>query len=142
MNVWGQKWYVTEHQADEMKKQEAYTSFRFEDENGNAFIYWTFSSSDFRIVSNSGVFNYNERRFVPITVGFYDKDNKLLEKSEITLKVEEDAQIARVPYKKKTATKALKYINENEGYIRIIAPLYGRIADFEIKVLCKKSCEE
>lgn len=137
----GQSWSTTEHKSDAMKKTKAYTSYKFEDASGNQFIYWTWSEKDgdFRIITNQDIFNYGERRFIAVNIGFYDNQDNLLDKSTITLKVEEDPQFARVPYKKKTAVKTIKYLNENEGYVRIIAPLYGTTREYDIKVPCKKN---
>ena len=39
---------------------------------------------------------------------------------------------------KKIGKKILNYLNESEGYVRIIGPLYGTLGSFEIKVPCMK----
>ena len=103
----GQQWNISEHKADPMKKEKAYTTYRFEDEYGNGFVYWSSSSSDLRIYSGKGIFDYGSHGFVDVTFGFYDINDNLLEKSSISLKVEKEASYARVPYKKKTAVKVI-----------------------------------
>ena len=148
LNAMAQKWTVIEHEADALKKEKAYTSYRFEDANENLFIYWTWSlkNGDFRIVnSSSHIFDYRERnnnKIMEITVGFYDSQDNLINNSKINMKVEKDPQYAIVlnTLTNKTAKKLIKYLNEEEGYIRIIAPLYGTNTDFDIKILCHKSC--
>ena len=135
----GQQWNISEHQADLMKNQKAYTSYRYEDNKGNGFVYWSNSNYDLRIYSGEGIFDYSERRFVDVMFGIYDINDNLLEKSSITLKVEKNAAFATVPYKKKTAVKVIKYLNENEGYVRILAPLYGNTLGYELIVPCRKN---
>ncbi|MCR4836019.1 MAG: hypothetical protein K5899_06500 [Bacteroidaceae bacterium] len=145
-NIMAQKWIVKEHEADALKKQKAYTSYKFEDANENAFVYWTWSlkDGDFRIVNSSQqIFDYNDKRIMEITIGFYDNQDNLLEKTKTRMKVEEDPQFASVlnVLSNKTCKKVIKFLNEQEGYVRIIAPLYLTATDFDIKVLCHKSCE-
>lgn len=141
-----QKWVANEHKADPLKKQKAYTSYRFEDANENLFIYWTWSlkDGDFRIVTSSHIFNYeNDKKIFKATIGFFDTQDNMIDESKVNMKVEKDAQYASVlnTLTNKTAKKMIKYLNEQEGYVRIIAPLYGTNQDFDIKVYCHKSSD-
>ncbi len=137
INTMAQKWFVNEHEADALKKKEAYSSYRYEDENGNNFVYWSYSlkSGDYRITTSSDIFDYNQNRFMDITIGLYDIQGNLVDKIKDKAKVEDGANFA-----KSCKKKIIKYLNEQEGYIRIIAPLYGTTADYDIKVVCHKSC--
>jgi hypothetical protein len=132
-----QEWFVKEHKADALKKQKAYTSYRFTDNDDNSFIYWSWSlkDGDFRIsTSSSHIFDYNSSDYMQITVGFYDNQDNLIDNGNYRVKVEKDRQFARGSKK-----SIIKYLNEQEGYVRIIAPLYGTTVNYEIKVLCHKS---
>jgi hypothetical protein len=88
-----QEWTITEHKADALKKQDAYTSYKFDDENGNSFVYWTwsFKDGDFRIVnSSSHIFNYESSdtgKIMRITIGFYDSQDNLVDNSNIKMKI-------------------------------------------------------
>jgi hypothetical protein len=76
-----------------------------------------------------------------ITIGFYDSQDNLVDNSKIKMKIEDDSRYACVlnTLVNKTAKKVIKYLNEQDGYVRIIAPLYGTNSEFDIKVLCHKN---
>ena len=131
-------WSSSEFKGDELKGTETYNSYKFEDEEGNDFIYWSNSDYDFRIISSSHIFDYNSSKLISITIGFYDSNDKLIDKGTTTLLVSsKDSHFASVPGKK-IGKKILNYLNESEGYVRIIGPLYGTLGSFEIKVPCMK----
>ena len=130
-------WSSNGHKGDELKGTEAYFSYTYEDAEGNNFIYWSNSDYNFRIISHSHIFDYNIYDQIGITIGFYSADDKLIEKkTNMRLYVSsKEAHFASLPAKK-IGRKVLQYLNENKGYIRIIAPLYGTIANFDIKIPC------
>jgi len=131
-------WSSNEHKGDELKGTESYYSYKFEDSEENDFIYWSNSDYNFRIISGSHIFDYSSSKMISITVGFYSIDDNLIDKGTTTLVVSsENSHFAEVPGKK-IGRKVLKYLNENEGYVRIIAPLYGTLASFDIKIPCMK----
>jgi len=131
-------WHSTVFKADELKGTESYISYMYEDEGENSFIYWSNNDQNFRIISGSHIFDYNSSKLITVTIGLYSSDDKLIDKSNTTLLVSRDnSHFASVPGKK-VGKKVLNYLNEDEGYIRIIAPLYGTLVSFDIKVPCMK----
>ena len=139
-----QKWTTNNFEADELKGVSAYTSHCYEDEKNNSFIFWTNSDYNFRIVvATGGIFDYRRTTLGPsvyktidITVGFYDIKDNLIDKKKITMDVDDNSTFASRPWNHKNGKKVLKYLMGNQGYIRIIAPLYAKNIPFDIKVPC------
>ena len=142
-NAQAQQWehFVTE--ADELLGETGHESDIFTDENGNSFVMWSDESESFRVFSATSIFDYvGEIRSVMATIGYYDMNNKLIEKNEIQLIVSEgqgnQAEPNMIPMirplpNKKRVIRLLEYIQQNQGYVRIIVPLYGTNALFDLK---------
>lgn len=80
-------WSTTEFGADELKGQAAYTAQFYTDNNGNRFTMWSNEVDYFRITSASHIFNYRvsgSLKEVDVTVGFYDVNDHLIEKVQMT----------------------------------------------------------
>ncbi len=146
INLPAQRWerFVTE--ADELTGETEYESDIFTDENGNVFVMWSNESENFRVISATSIFNYfGDIRSVMATIGYYDSNNKLIEKNDIQLLVSEgqgnQAEPNMIPMirplpNKKRVKMLLEYVREGQGYIRILVPLYGTNSKFDIKVPC------
>jgi hypothetical protein len=78
-------------------------------------------------------------RLMNIVVGIYDTQEHLIEKIESKIEVADDIKMASKPWATKKAKKILAYLKEQQGYIRILAPLYSNNLPFEIKVPCLKN---
>ena len=146
IQILAQKWSIDEHEADELRGSESYTSYCYDDENENSFVFWSNSDKNFRIITNSGVFDYKSSfagkihtRLMNVVVGIYDTQDKLIEKYETKIEVADDIKMASKPWATKKAKKILEYIKEQQGYIRILASIYGSNLPFEIKVPCLKN---
>ena len=140
-------WSTTEFGADELKGQAAYTAQFYIDNNGNRFTMWSNEVDYFRITSASHIFNYRvsgSLKEVDVTVGFYDVNDHLIEKVQMTFWPNDDnPRIAHnsvfLSKNKKKGMKVIQYLQNEKGYIRIIAPLYHSISGFDLKVPCLKS---
>lgn len=141
-----QQWehFITE--ADELIGEVGHESDIFTDENGNVFVMWSDESENFRVISGTSIFNYiGDIRSVMATIGYYDMNNKLIEKNDIQLLVSDgqgnQAEPNMVPMirplpNKKRVRMLLDYVQKKQGYVRILVPLYGTNAMFDIKVPC------
>lgn len=141
-----QKWehFVTE--ADELIGEAGHESDMYTDETGNVFVMWSDESENFRVISGTSIFNFvGDIRSVMATIGYYDMNNKLIEKNDIQLLVSEgqanQAEPNMVPMirplpNKKRVKMLLNYIQKKEGYVRILVPLYGTNGKFDIKIPC------
>ena len=145
MQSMAQKWEIDEHQGDELRGTESYFSYSFTDEQGNSFIFWS-NSNAFRIITGNGVFDYTTSRSgnlayrkLKITVGYYDNNGALVNKKNIQLLVEDNAQFASKPLSGQK--KLIQYIKEEQGYVRILAPLYARNIPYELKIPCLNNQE-
>jgi hypothetical protein len=148
-NAQAQKWehFVTE--ADELTGETSYESDMYTDEMGNVFVMWSHESENFRVISGTSIFNYiGDIRSVMATIGYYDLNNKLVEKNDIQLLVSEgqgnQAEPNMVPMirplpNKKRVRMLLDYVQNKQGYVRILVPLYGTNGKFDIKVPCLKN---
>lgn len=140
-------WSSTEFEADELKGQPAYTALSYTDNQGNRLTMWSNEDNYFRITSCSHIFNYTvsgSLKEVGATVGFYDTSDNLIEKIQMTFWPNDDnPRIAHnsifLSRNKKKGKKVIQYLRNEEGYIRIIAPLYRSISGFDLKVPCLKS---
>lgn len=148
-NAQAQKWehFVTE--ADELIGEVGHESDMYTDETGNVFVMWSDESENFRVISGTSIFNFvGDIRSVMATIGYYDMNNKLIEKNDIQLLVSEgqanQAEPNMIPMirpfpNKKRVKMLLDYVQNKQGYVRIIAPLYGTNAKFDIKIPCLKN---
>lgn len=148
-NAQAQKWehFVTE--ADELIGEAGHESDMYTDETGNVFVMWSDESENFRVISGTSIFNFvGDIRSVMATIGYYDMNNKLIEKNDIQLLVSEgqanQAEPNMIPMirpfpNKKRVKMLLDYVQNKQGYVRIIAPLYGTNGKFDIKIPCLKN---
>lgn len=138
-------WEVDHHEGDELRKVQEYDSYMFTDENDNTFVYWSNSNDNFRIILSRGIFDYDTsvygrnvyRRVKNVTVGYYDENGKLIDSGKTVMDAQDgQAGQAENPYSK-TGKKVIKYLEQNKGYVRIVAPVYGSNVPFDIKVPCR-----
>lgn len=149
--VQAQSWSSQHFDGDELKKTESYDAYTFTSESGDNFIYWSNNDKNFRIINNSIAAPFSYRAIsVPFTldltnvmkhvkVGFYDQNGKLVETDDTEMIVPNGQEtFASVPGKK-VAKKVIKFLESGKpGYVRIVAPLYGSNASFDIKIPCRK----
>lgn len=148
-NAQAQQWEHFVIEADELTGEKGHESDLYTDENGNVFVMWSDESENFRVISGSSIFNFvGDIRSVMATIGYYDLNNKLIEKNDIQLLVSEgqatQAEPNMVPMirplpNKKRVRMLLDYVQKKQGYVRILVPLYGTNAKFDIKVPCLKN---
>lgn len=74
-----------------------------------------------------------------VKVGFYKEDGKLEDCDDTEMIVPNGQETyASIPGKK-VAKKVIKFLERGKpGYIRIVAPLYGSNASFDIKITSRK----
>ena len=148
-NAQAQKWEHSVTEADELTGETGYESNMYTDETGNVFVIWSDESENFRVISGTSIFNYiGDIRSVMATIGYYDLNNKLIEKNDIQLLVSEgqgnQAEPNMVPMirplpNKKRVRMLIDYVQNKQVYVRILVPLYGTNAKFDIKVPCLKN---
>ena len=141
-----QKWDTTFFAADELERIEAYYAFHVTDSTGNVFNFWSNDNKNFRVVSSSGIFNWSGNfHIVKATIGYYDVSNKLIERNDIQLVVADGRGDMAEPNtsigigsisNKKKAIELLNYLQNEEGYVRILIPLYGRNDKFDLTIPC------
>ena len=141
-----QKWDTTFFAADELEGIEAYYAYHITDSTGNVFNFWSNDDKNFRVVCSSGIFDWSGNfHIVKATIGYYDASKKLIEKKDIQLVVADgrgdvaelntSIGITAVSNKKK-AIQLLNYLRDEEGYVRILIPLYGRNDKFDLTIPC------
>lgn len=145
-------WQITKQEADELKGNEAYSSYMYNQPGMGSFVFWGFEEFQFRIISDNGVFNYESGynqysgsySGESITVGLYDGNDKLIEKFNMWLDRDKskggtflntrNAGSMSNPVGQKGKVKRIfKHLQGNSGYVRIVAARYNH-ADFDIKI--------
>lgn len=145
-------WKITKQAADELKGNEAYSSYMYSQPGMGSFVFWGFEEFQFRIISDNGVFNYESgyNKFSgsysgeEISVGLYDGTNRLIEKFKMWLDRDKNkggtflntrnaGSMSNPVGQKGKVKKIFKHLQGNSGYVRIVATRYNR-ADFDIKI--------
>lgn len=139
MNIatsYAQEWESKHHEADPMKKTEAYDSFSFTDSAGYTFVFWSNNAKNFRIISPEDIFNYSgDARWVELEIGFYDTSGNFVEKIKTNGKAAgDDPTILSNMSFTKGAKKIISYIKDGKGSIRFLAPLYGKSQGMDFTV--------
>lgn len=145
-------WEITKQEADELKGNEAYSSYMYKQPGVGSFVFWGFEEYQFRIISDDGVFNYESgyNQYTGsysgeiITVGLYDDQDKLIEKFSMWLDRDKSkggtflntrnaGTMSNPVGQKGKVKKIFKHLQGNSGYVRIVAARYNR-TDFDIKI--------
>ncbi|MBR3547963.1 MAG: hypothetical protein IKN86_10450 [Bacteroidaceae bacterium] len=146
-------WQITKEKADELKGNEAYISYMYNQPGMGSFVFWGFDNFQFRIISDDGIFNYesvysqysgSSYSGESITVGLYDGDDKLIEKFSMWLDRDKSrggtflntrnaGSMGNPSGQKGKVKKIFKHLQGNSGYVRIVATRYNH-ADFDIKI--------
>lgn len=135
VQLFAQSWKTTEFKADELKGTQAYTAYTYNDEKGNSFIYWSNTEKRIRIIDKNGIFNADYNCFFWATIGYYNQEGKLILKKQIGFNTINDGYII-AEHSSKEGRNIINYIRKEKGYIRILAPEYKSINDWEIKIPC------
>ena len=142
-----QGWEKTYHPEDKLMGTQAYTSYYYTDALGNGFVYWSDSDVKFRVITTEGIFDYSitseGQHIIHCKVGFYNDEDVLVEDKNMILRVvngnasqaEMFNPIGNFGVNKRKGKELLKYINEEQGYVRVVATLYGG-GLFDIKIPC------
>ena len=145
-------WVKTKQEADELKGNEAYTSYVYNQPGEGSFIFWGFDEYQYRIFSDNGIFNYESgyNRYSgsysgeTVTVGLYDGNGNLIEKFDMWLDKERSkggsylrtrnaGGMSNPVGQKGKVKKIFKHLQGDSGYVRIVATRYNR-PDFDIKI--------
>ena len=142
-------WTTEVYNEDELLGTEGYVSYIYTDDKKDYIVLWSNDETNFRIVSNTHIFNYNSggpggSKWFSTTIGLYDEAGKLVEKTGLDFYIQEGnprvATSEAVLRKEiKEAKKINDFIRNGKGSVRIIAPLYGSISGFDIVVPCFQS---
>lgn len=146
ISLHAQVWDTTYWEADELTETQAYQSYSYTDNSGNSIVFWSFDDTDFRIVTGSNIFDYNGTiRSFYVIIGYYDSDNNFIEKNEIQMCTFEGAgnqaqanldPLIRPFPNKKRCQQLHKFLQNNQGYVRIVAPLFGTNVKFDLRIPC------
>lgn len=143
-------WVSVAQEEDELMGQEAYTGFIYSNEVGSVVL-WDNDDKTFRIISNDGVFDsfvgqngwsMKTRSMVAAVVGYYDTNDKLIEKKKCYFEIgvnHKEANSIRFEMHRVEGKYVISYLRNKKGYVRIIAPLYSTHQKFDIKVPCMKN---
>lgn len=145
-------WQITKQEADELKGNEAYSSYIYNQPGMGSFVFWGYDEYQFRIISDNGVFNYESGynqysgsySGESITVGLYDGNDKLIEKFNMWLDRDKSkggtflntrnaGTMSNPVGQKGKVKKIFKHLQGDSGYVRIVAARYNH-ADFDIKI--------
>lgn len=145
-------WQITKQEADELKGNEAYNSYMYNQPGVGSFVFWGFNEYQFRIISENGVFNYESGynqysgsySGESITVGLYDGNDQLIEKFNMWLDRDKSkggtflntrnaGTMSNPVGQKGKVKKIFKHLQGDSGYVRIVAARYNH-ADFDIKI--------
>lgn len=134
-------WSITYKKADELLGEKAVTSFMYKSLAGS-FVFWDNTEERFRLNTYKGIFNYHGQymRFLA-TVGIYDSDNNLVKSMKVIMSCPSDQPSSAFSYSdrkdKKLAKDIISFLKTpSDGYIRIVAPIYGSNPDLDIKIPC------
>ena len=138
-------WVSVTHEADELTDQKAYTSLVYTAESGT-IVLWDNDGKKFRIIANN-VFDskYGENgymvkgSFFHAIVGYYDINDKLVDKRTCSFIIgsnHHEGNSIRYGMKRYEGKHIISFLRNEKGYVRIVAPLYGTNAKFDIKVPC------
>lgn len=145
-------WIITEQAADELKGNEAYSSYMYSEPGMGSFVFWGFEEYQFRIISDNGIFNYESgyNRYTGsysgenVMIGLYDSDGNLIEKFNMWLDKDKSksgnfletrnagAMFNPVGQKGKVK-KIFNHLKGDDGYVRIVAARYDKV-DFDLKI--------
>lgn len=144
--VLAQEWTTIHYEEDELTETPEHDSYSYTDEKGNSIVLWSTDNTDFRIISGSDIFDYNGTiRSFYVIIGYYDNDDKLIEKNEIQMCAFEGAgnqaqanldPLIRPFPNKRRCQQLQTFLQNNQGYIRIVAPLFGKNTKFDLRVPC------
>lgn len=139
-------WEITKMEADELKGNEAYKAYIYNQPGAGSFIFWGFDEFQYRIISDNGIFNYETGSYSGeiVTVGLYDGSGKLIEKFDMWLdkesgkggsylKTRNAGSMSNPIGQKGKVKKIFKHLQGDSGYVRIVATRYNR-PDFDIKI--------
>lgn len=140
--TWGKKTI----EGDDLKgtKTQVITMYN---EGTKSFYFSTLKDNYFLVNTSESFFNYSSRigaegkNLVKGVVGQYDSEDKLLERIDILFEVHDNHARTLHPNKYtqmggnnlKRCKKVLDFIENENGYIRIILPLYND-SDFDLKI--------
>lgn len=152
IGIQAQTWKITANEADELLGiTEDIKTYIFLVPDDCAIVFWA-GQYQFRLVSNKGIFNYDRSDGISgmsVLVGFYDDNDKLLEKFSMWLD-EEPASAGKYLRTRDRGTmfnpvgqkgrvkKIVQHLNKGKGYVRIVANRYDEVA-LDLKIL---PCEE
>ena len=137
-----QEWQITYKKADELLGTKAETSYLFKGYDGS-FVFWDIEEDRFRLNAYTGIFNYGKYRSFLVTVGLYDTSGTIIKSMKITMICPNDDADSAFSYSsrknRKMVREVVSFLKTSDGYVRIVAPIYGGKLDLDLKVRCLQS---
>lgn len=147
------EWEKTIVEGDPLKGTETSTVYIYSVPGMGSFIFWTWDTYQFRLVSETAQFNIESgyNNFVgsfsgaTVHVGIYDDNDTLLEKFDMWLDKENNrgnqcirtrnaGTMSNPVGQKGKVKKIFKALKANTGYVRILTERFNH-ADFDIRIL-------
>lgn len=128
-------WKATKFPGDELLGNPSYTAYSMEKE-GSRLVFWS-NDDSFRITERYHVFDYTHESYsdkdeFSVLIGFYDLAGNLIESKTERFYVEDGHGYPKYP----SLCDVVRYINEEKGYVRLVAELYNTLSSYDIKVPC------
>lgn len=125
------EWQIKNHEADPMQNEEAFTSYTYISDNGDAFVFWSNEDEKFAIFTPR-VFNTESGRYglyLMANVGLYDDNGNFMEKFEIYCNNYDRSFHSmfsgKIDDARASAKKVIQHLVNTSGSVRIIAPVYS-----------------
>lgn len=140
-------WIISYHEPDELTGSKGYNSMTYLNETGGVVL-WSTEAKKFRVISNEELFDSEIRIFGWLRetknvfcaiIGMYDINNKLLKKKNCWFEIGANYLQGHSTIGasgKNEGKDIVEYLRNGKGYIRIVAPLSGTNAKFDLKVPC------
>lgn len=128
-------WKATKFPGDELLGNPAYTAYSME-KNGSRIVFWS-NDDAFRITEAYHIFEYTHKDYsdkdeFDVIIGFYNLKDELVNSMKKTFYVEDGHGYPKYP----SLCDVVRYITEEQGYVRLVAELYNTVATYDIKVPC------
>lgn len=139
------EWFTGVNEVDELKGQTGGPYYLYEKEGMGSFVVWDWDDWVFKINTNQGVFDVwyyrnNGFRYMKITIGLYDLEDKLVESREVELAADASGRSGWInrngmyyPSTRKHLKKMIKALKSGEGSVRIICQRKGA-SGFDLKI--------
>lgn len=139
LSAFAQRWDISSTEADELLNKPATTTYWYRDVLGS-FVFSTYPENIIKLNTSLGIFDYGPTsRRLFATVGLYDASGSLVKSVKILMLCRGGEESAAYTFDakkdKKVSKEVIDYIKAGNGYVRVVAPIYGG-GNYDIKIPC------